>query len=219
MSRFKLGLLSILVVLAVGAVASASASAGPLHYYHAGGTKLTEGASLKITSLGGLQRLQGVAAGAALEIHCGHLDNSGTVVNPSGGGLGTTTATLLYLSCVVRTAVATGCVVLGGMVTAETLGLLEGTNAAPVVKFTPTEAHGETFVEIMLESCSLKALNTTFKVQGSALGKINNTTSGITVKEVKGSSSMLKFAGNEAGLEGEEDIVEMEGGGKLEVKE
>ena len=30
---------------------------------------------------------------------------------------------------------------------------------------------------------------------------------------------MLKFAGNEAGLTGEEDIVEMEGGGKLEIKE
>lgn len=216
MSRLKLILLSALSVLVVSAVASTTASATePLHYYNSSGVKLTA-APLLIDATGPTQVLKGVAGGLNIEITCSALDSHGTIDNPTGGGAGLGLVGLLYLGCTVLPATLE-CKIPEKMISTSVNSLLIGTVAVPLALFTPDPA-GASFVKIKFEGCKNAGLNTEFPVEGSALGKILNTTSQIKVEEVKGSASMLKFGGGEAGLTGTE-TVEMTGGGKIEVKE
>ena len=185
-----------------------------MHWY-AEGVKLTEETALSTTSVSGKQVVTGVVSGLTLKITCEHVDQSGKVLNPPGGKMGLGLSTLLYLECVV-TPSASKCTVPGGMFTVNASLLLVGTNALPEVEFTPDNSTH--FVEVPLEHCTSGELNKAYPVDGSILGMINNTTSEIAINEVKGSASMLKFAGSEASLAGS-TLVEMEGGGKLEAKE
>lgn len=206
----------VLAAFAVSAIGSASAMAGPLHWYAQGGGKLAAGVPLSITGLGSEnQVLKSEAGGFAITITCPHLDVSGTIINPAGGGAGLALQTLLYLSCAV-TPTTLECKIPEGMITANTLVDLEGTNAEPTVQFLPDG--GTVFVNITFTGCSQSGLNTTYPITGSALGKVNNATSTVTVKEPK-AGSMLKFAGNAASLESGAVEVMMAGGGKIEAKE
>ena len=220
MSKFKLVMLSLLAVFAASAAVSATASAGPLHWYHASGAILPltgEAGALKITSTGGEQLLTATTSGLTIKIKCEHLDNTGELHNGTSStiaGLGL--VTLLYLECIVTPA-GLNCVIPEKMITAPVLVSLIGTNALPEALFLPDNSSH--FVEITFEKCTQAELNKKFPVDGSALGMINNTTSEVTVFEVKGSNSMLFFNGAEASLSGS-DLVLMEGDkSKLEAKE
>jgi hypothetical protein len=126
MSRFRLVLLSLLAVLAVGAVASASASALPnlewevcekgggagtkfsthICNSHLGGTeewewvKQTAGMARSISSLGvGPQKLIGHIGGVAIEIECTEVEDTGTI---EGGKPGKDKGEVIYHGCAIK---------------------------------------------------------------------------------------------------------------------
>ena len=188
---------------------------GFFHLWDINPVVLEEKVPKKFTSHGGLQVLNGTVAGVSVKTLCTKIDDEGTIENPSGGGAGTSVLTQLYLGCTVDPS-SLKCEIPEGMFTVSSAkGVLEGTEAAPIVKFSP--ASGTTFVEVAFTNCANEALNAKYALQGTLLGKITTEPTTFTTKEVKGSASMLKFAGNEAGYEGE-DLVLAEGGGGLTGK-
>lgn len=213
MSRFRLILMGLLAVFAVSAVASASASAGPLHWYSKNGGLIT--GELLINALGGTQLLKSESGGVKVEITCSHLDVHGTLTNPGGTNAGTALLSLLYLACAVGQTTLKKCVIPEEMIHTEVMGVLQGTNTAPTIEFLPPS--GATFVEITFANCENTGFNRAFPVIGTALGKIDNSTSVLLVNEPK-AGSMLKFGGEPASLLGE-STVEMFGGGGIEAKE
>ena len=182
------------------------------HLYELENFLLKEAELLGITSAGGQQVLGATIAGVTVKVVCKKIDNTGTVENPTGGGIGKAKITALYLACGTEPATLK-CAVTGEMFTAPSLhGLLEGSEASPVVKLTPKE--GTTLAEIKLEKCATEALNGTYKVTGSALAKLSsNGSSLLSFKEEK-ASSMLEVGGTKASLEGEDQVI-IEGGGAI----
>lgn len=213
MSRFRLILMGLLAVFAVSAVASASASAGPLHWYSKNGGLIT--GELLINALGGSQLLKTESGGVKVEITCGHLDVHGTLTNPGGANPGSALLLLLYLTCTIGQGTLKKCEIPQEMIHAHIMAVLQGTNTAPTIEFLPLTA--PTFVEITFINCENTGFNKTFPVTGTALGKIDNATSVLLVNEPK-AGSMLKFGGEPASLVGE-STVEMVGGGGIEAKE
>lgn len=213
MSRLRVLCVCLLSAFAVAAVASASATAGPLHWYQ-GGVKLAEGPPLSISGVGGLQSFKDTIAGISIETDCSHLHLQGTITNPAGGGAGTTLSLLLYLGCVVDPT-SLECKIPEAMVHIHVKGVLQGTNAEPRMEVSPQE--GTTFVRVNFEGCKSSGLNGTYEFTGAALAKLNNSTSELEINEPK-AGSMLKFAGTPASLVGS-FVTEMEGGGRLEAKE
>lgn len=214
MSRLKLVLLSLMAVVALSAVATGSASA--TEFFNESGTLISS--ALLIKGLGGTQILKGEpVAGTKVEISCTHLDVHGSINNVSGMGLGL--VLLLYLTCTVIKPAGKGCVVAnGGNIHVPTLHVLAvGTSTAPEIEFAPEG--GTTFVNIVLEKCegAFSGLNgKNLPVTGKAFGQVNNATSEVSVDEVP-PNSHLEFGGLQAEYVGKASL-EMEGGGKIEVK-
>ena len=208
MSRSRLILLGGLVVLLASAAVSASASA--LQYYIKGG-ELIKG-TLLVDGSGGVQIFKGKAAGAAITITCSNSDTHGTGTNTTSPT--SIVESTLFLGCVISGASFAGCLVPEMMITVNLMGVLIGTTAAPGIEFLPPS--GTTLLELQLEKCTREELDKKFPVEGSLLGKVNNTDSSVSIKE-EGEGSMLKFGGNSASFSGE-GKVEMTGGGLLEVK-
>jgi hypothetical protein len=218
MSRSKPILLSGFVTLVVCACISASASAGLMHWYTAGGPKLTESTLLLVTGASGLKYLLGVAAGIVIEIDCKHSSVHGNILNPSGGWAGLGLALLRYYECSVGGgAGTTSCLVSGNEIHMFVTVELEGTNAAPTVQIFPDPDESAPFGSITFDSCTQTGLNRSWPLEGSMLGKINNAMSAIEIDEAK-ASSMLFFANAKARFLGTIELF-MEGGGNLEVKE
>jgi hypothetical protein len=215
MSRWKLVFLSLFAVVAMSAVASASASA--LEFYNSSG-KLIEGL-LPIVSLGGLQRLEGEVAGVKLEIHCKHVHNFGSIHNGIGAGgilMGLGWVILIYLECTIHSPkpkTVEGCVVPGGQIeTAELSELAITQSSKPYIEFAPKT--GTDFVTIPFEGCKNTGLNGGHEVTGLARAEVNNATSEVIAKTGAGE---LDFAGIEARYAGSA-VVEMEGGGAITVE-
>jgi hypothetical protein len=219
MSRWKLIFLSLFAVVAMGAVASASASA--LEFY-VNGTLLNQ--LLQIILLGGLQRLAGEVAGVKLEVHCKHLDGNGSIHNGLGAGsmlMGLGLALFLYLECTVHAPKqknVEGCEVAEEKVATGRIHnfvklltiTLPGTTE-PAIEFTPDG--GTSFVTIEFINCKNTGLNGGHEVTGFADGMVNNATHEVIAKT---GEKELVFAGNEATYEGSA-VVEMVGGGFVEV--
>jgi hypothetical protein len=206
-----------LVVFAISGVASTSASAGSLHWYNEAGTKLSEGVELLVMATGGAQVLKSEAGGVNVTIACAGVDVHGWILNPSGGGAGTTLQLLLYLGCEVEPS-ALLCKIPEKIIHTTVVGVLEGDETLRSIKFSPEPSTAPVFVNIVFEGCKQAGFDGLHPVEGSYLGTINNATSSVTVFEPRNSSSMLKFASNPALLSSGEVEVLMSGGGKIQAE-
>jgi hypothetical protein len=200
-----------LAVFAVGAVASATASA--LEFFNSNGELIL--GLLNVESLGGASRLLGELGGSHVRITCNHVDDNGWIHNGLLNGILTGLGLILalYLSCSLVEPAGTECVVPNIHTLAHGYVItLSGKND---VEFTPAE--GTTFAFINLEVCTkAKSLAGTYEVKGTAIALTNNTTSELEF-EAGAPNNKLKFAGNPAELEGKDQVL-MLGGGKIKVE-
>jgi hypothetical protein len=209
-------LLGLLTVLAVGAVASASASATAVMPAYAG---LANNTHLTIENLktpsSGNAKLEGTLAGLEIEILCSQENGSGYVENSEALGMGHSLGELHYLSCSIKKPAGQGCLVSNSLILVkEVLNLLllhEGSGFY-LVDFSPES--GTTFTSITIDGCTNTSLNNTFKVNGTARGLVNNSNSSVNFSSTTGSK--LTLGGNPATYTDEIQFV-MAGGEALKV--
>jgi hypothetical protein len=195
MSKIRLVLLSLLAVLAMSAVASASASAVMPAFTHPDGSLIT--GSLKVLSTHlGTSVLKMTVAGVAMEIQCTGFHGTGTLENSATKGDGLGLALVHYLECSVTAPAGQGCLVQNHLVHVHShvLLLLSATPGLYNADFTPES--GATFASITIEKCTNTGLNNTFKVNGFAEAMVNNTT--LELEFTNTSGSKLTFGGNPA---------------------
>jgi hypothetical protein len=213
MSRWKLVFLSLFAVVAMSAVAAASASA--LEFYVEGALIAT---LLPVLALGELQTLKGETGGAKIEIGCKHLDGSGSIHNGLGSGsmlMGLGLLSLSYLSCNINSPKPNsvkGCQIPGGTIHTAVKLLTITLGGESAIEFTPDE--GGTFVDVEFINCQNTGLNGEHIVSGLARGMVNNSKHEINTMTGK---EELIFGGNEATYEGSATMT-MEGGGLILVE-
>ena len=215
--KIRTVLLGLLTVLAVGAVASASASATIVHPAYAG---LANNVHLKIENLkvpgySGNTKLGFTLAGLEVEIVCSQEHGSGYVENSEALGMGHSLGELHYLSCSINKPSGQGCLVSNSLILVrEVLNLLllhEGSGFY-LVDFSPES--GNTLTSITIDGCTNTSLNNTFKMNGTLRGLVSNTNSSVKFNSTTGSK--LTLGGNPATYTDEIQYV-MEGGEKLTV--
>jgi hypothetical protein len=179
--------------------------------------KLAEGVAglLAITSQGGKQILRAEVVNVHIEIECQKVDNNGWIENPAGGGNSIGLVLVLYLACTVPKPAAGKCEIPGGSLHVYTNIELSTIGTTPVAIFKPDPAGSTTFVEISFEKCTNGGLNKKFKVEGEAVGLIENATSEV-IFDGGAPNNKLKFGGEEAELEGR-DLILTDGGGGVQV--
>ncbi len=206
MSRLRLILMGLFAVLAVSAVASASASA--LQWY-VNGVLLSGVLEIEAKQLGN-STLKGKIAGVEAEVVCTELETSGTIENGGSPVLGLGLVTVDYKEC--KAEKPTGCTVLHELILSTAkldLGTLSG---KPYALFTP-DPSGSVFTLIPIRTCSEEA---NYTVEGEAVGLVNNANRTIEL-EKGGVNNKLKLGGKEATLVSD-DFVLMKGGGAFEAK-
>ncbi len=206
MSRLGLILMGLFAVLAVSAVASASASA--LQWY-VNGVLLSGVLEIEATQLGE-SVLKGKIAGVAAEVVCKELSDSGTIENGGSPVLGKGLVTVDYKKC--EAPKPAGCSVLNELIVSPAKVDLGTINGEPVALFSP-DPSGGTFTLIPIRSCSEEA---NYTVEGEAVGLVNNAKRTIELDN-KGINNKLKLGGKEAELQSD-DFVLMKGGGAFEAK-
>ena len=235
MSRLRLVMLGLLAAFAVGAVASASASAslewficnkpgGSIWLYtdslctkdSTGKTGawelslLARGTSLNITSSGGPFILKSKTHGIKLEIECSTQTGSGRIENPTGGGNGIDLATIEFKTCTMPKP-GENCMIKEPITTNANTELIT-LGGKTLDLFTPDPA-GQPFAELEILGCTGGAavLNASgYKIQGKTSGAINNSTSTLTFGA---EMDELTFAGEPAGFEGKSTQLTDGGGG------
>ncbi len=235
MSKVKLMLLSVFAVLAMGAVASSSASATVFHFdvceevsatagtnYSslatcvASGTptggkwtkyKIPTGTSLKVDSKTGTEKfvLKTKALTLTVKIECTNETDRGTAENPAGGGAGKDKEVIEFTGCTVPEPAGLGCKVEEPIIAKANTELVEFSGKA-ADEFKP---EGANFTSITFKGCSTTELNKTFTVQGTDTGIALNATSEL---EFTVASSNLTFGGEPATLKGKASVL-MEGNG------
>jgi hypothetical protein len=218
MSRMKLIIVSILIVLAASAVASASVSA--LHWRFQG-ARLPEGQRLNVMSVGGISIFKTKAHGIKIEKECKKELDKGWIENPVGGGNGVDLVTSEFEECEVLKPAGLGCTVKEPIVIKANTELVT-IGGAIWDKFTPDPA-GEPFVVLILENCtgSAAVLNGSYNLEGKTNGKVENSTS--TLKFSATENDELTFAGESETFEGEVETTTaseagMTGGEHIEVE-
>jgi hypothetical protein len=214
MSKIRLILLSLLGVLAAGAVASASASATMPAITDGAGNLITN--HLEITALktgtSPESVLKSKLAGVNIEIVCEHEQVTGWILNTGDHALGFSLAH--YLKCTMPKPAAGNCKIQNELIHVETHVLvLLGGGTGFKQEFHPEK--NPYFTLIVVQSCSNVALNGTFEVNGFAVAEANNTTLELNFTETSGSN--LKFGGNAATYT-DKIKPEMVGGGGLMVE-
>ncbi len=237
MSKVKLMLLSVFAVLAMGAVASSSASATVFHFdvceevsttastnytslatcvasgVPSGGKwtkyKIPTGTSLKVDSKTGAEKfvLKTKALTLTVKIECTNETDRGTAENPAGGGAGKDKEVIEFTGCTVPEPTGLGCKVKEPIVASAITELVEFSGKA-ADEFKP-EVTGGNFTEVTLVGCSNAELNKTFPVKGTDTGIGLNATSEL---EFTVASSGLTFGGEPASLKGKASVL-MEGNG------
>ena len=170
---------------------------------------------LNIESLGSFQVLKSELVGAPVKIECHHVHGGGWIhnglLNSVQSGLGLFLA--LYSSCALVEPTGTGCTVSNSHTLAH--GYVVTVSSKIYVEFTPAE--GITFANLVLENCTNpSSLNGTYPLKGTAFALVDNATSELEFKAGE-PNNKLKFAGNPAELEGNDQVL-MEGGGKIEAR-
>ncbi len=206
MSRLRLILMGLFAVLAVSAVASASASA--LQWY-VNGVLLSGVLKIEATQLGE-SILKGKIAGVAAEVICTKLSDSGTIENGGSPVLGIGLVLVDYKTCTAPK--PAGCSVLNELILSTAKVDLGTKSGKPYALFSP-DPSGSTFTLIPIRGCTEEA---NYLVEGKAVGLVNNARRTLEL-ENKGVNNELKLGGKEAELESD-DFVLMEGGGAFEAK-
>jgi hypothetical protein len=206
MNRTKLLFLSVFAALAVVAIGATSASASTKegHFYR-GGVKLAEGKREKVTSKGGVFKLE-----SSPSLECKNVTDKGWVENPAGGGNGKDEAESITF---------TGCTVINGaacsvtdVVTKEAGKILVSNIPTEVLKlssgafgelFTGPKAE-ETFVELSITGAECAAKGK-YKVKGRTVALANGNKLEFTNPAQEGST--LKLGTNEAKLVGTDEQV------------
>ena len=222
--------LSVFAVLAVSAVASASASAAVQHFdvceeltnsiangfttlgkcvkseLPTGGKwtkyKLPSPTVLNVTSKGTTTfSLKTTALGFTVKIDCTTEKDKGTIKNPTGGGAGEDEDRIEFSGCTVSEPTGEGCTV-DEPIVAEALTVLTEFSAKPADQFKPKG--GANFTEVTLEGCSTAELKKTYAIKGTDIGIALNETSEL---EFTAASSSLTFGGEPATLKGKSQIL------------
>jgi hypothetical protein len=194
MSRMRLILLSLITACAIGAVASASASASPM-YWIKEGAEVKKGERLVAESHGGPYILKGKIAGVNIEIACEKESGKGWIENPVGEVNAIGFDEEDFTKCTVPKPAAGGCKV------HEPIAL--DVDIDPVLKegkiygeLTPDV--GVNLGEIMLEGCVNGALNGASPLSGVLRGlSINGIEEG-TFEFTATSGSEARLGGNPA---------------------
>jgi hypothetical protein len=177
-------------------------------------TKLAENTPTAITGTGtGTSSLTSVIGTINIDITCTTImSNAGTILNPSGGGMGTASGIgLVFTGCTVDSE-GQGCKVKGVTVTdpegrITTAAVLKATAETGMkVSFSPEGASSTKFVELELFGCTTGALNRKYAVTGSATGVEEATASGMPSFDST-SGSALKLGGIAATFTNTTDIT------------
>ncbi len=145
--------------------------------------------------------LKSVAPGPTpIKITCNVESDSGTILNPNGGGAGTSEERIEFKTCTVNEPAGGGCKVKEPII-AEAVDVLELVGGAAQVKFSPV---GVNFTEITLENCINAGLNKAYPVKGTDNGIVRNGTSEI---EFTAATSHLTFGGENATLKGKTVVM------------
>jgi hypothetical protein len=215
MSRIRLVLLSLFAVLAVSAVASASASAVMPAYTNEAGALITGKLEVLTKKVGGNAVLKGTLAGVKVEVLCTEEHGTGWVENSASTGMGLDLALLHYLKCSFVKPPGKLCKVANELVHVQlvhSLLLLGGPTGYLVDFYTDISPN---FTEIVVNGCENVSLNTSYPVAGSARALANNTN--LTLEFTAESGSELTFGGNPATYT-DELKVEMAGGGGIMIE-
>jgi hypothetical protein len=213
MSKIRLVLLGLLTVLAVGAVASASASAAVMPAY----SGLTNNTQLKVETTklagSGAATLKGTLAGIEIVIECTEEHGSGFIINSEELKMGHSLGEIHYLNCTVSKPAGQGCLVFNKLILVpEVLNLLLLQGSGYRVDFSPETP--PTFTVITIDGCTNTSLNNKFKVNGTAAAEVNNANSSLEFSSTSGSN--LTFGGNAATYTDKIQNL-MEGGGAITV--
>jgi predicted regulator of Ras-like GTPase activity (Roadblock/LC7/MglB family) len=240
MSRFRLILLSLLVALVVGVVASASASEPP---DKCGGTVTTapnycveglqlenakgESTSAKVEGTDGVSVLKATVGGVPTEIECKGGKSTGSIKNGASGGVGKSTTNNKFEECKLLT--PTNCKLPTNyeneIQTAELPGALGLTSGRIETKFTEGG-----FADIEIEgkesSCVIAGVGKpkVFEISGTQRCEIDSAnseaeTEALTHKVICNTSGGgLKLGGNKAEMTSEA-TVKLTSGKKWSVKE
>jgi hypothetical protein len=215
MYRPKILGLGLLALLAVGAMASAPASASGPYLYTAGSSEPLMGALELTATQSGTSELKATIAGVAVTIVCeeGHSESmvAENVLTP---GIEHTIGLSIShsLKCGVAKPSGKKCLVENGLTLWHDDILTLTTGGVPRVRYFPLSSIP---ISVSIDSCSIPALNGTFPVTGFIQAIPNNTTS--TLEFTESSGSELTVAGNAATFIGN-FAIEMRGGGALEFK-
>jgi hypothetical protein len=147
------------------------------------------------TTAAAISVLGGSISGVATELQCTTMSGTGTLENT--GTVAKGTGVIAYTGCTVLKPSGKGCKVKGEAI--NTNSLAAETNGAANLKYKP--ASGETFAAIVIEGCTVTALNNTFPVTGSLEGTVTGGTTTTTEAGIT-TQGTLKFGGNKAGLGG-----------------
>jgi hypothetical protein len=214
MVRFKLVLLGLLAVFAVGAVASASASAdscnGGAHFVFC-----TSPGNLPIThelvlGTGSLALFGATLTGAAAKFHCPTIDGHGKIEL-----LGHATGLLYFLNCKMEK--PAGCKLSAAQEAEIVVHYLSVQQSATLTLFTGTGGtSGEEFAAVEVETEAGKtcaAVETgktmqTFPVTGKQMAKTPNGATGKLNQEISTTKaeSVLKMGGNEASFSAKAEV-------------
>jgi hypothetical protein len=230
MSKMRLFLLSLLVVLGVSAVASASTSA--LIWvacirttFGTGSNKfltlsqcqegsgfamgewelvsLPEGVRSEIETNGGPLTLKGELAGAEIEIKAEKEKGLGWIENPVGGGNGLDLDTSELTKVTVLKPAASGCTVKEPLIW-KAKGEAITVGGVIYDKFSPDS--GTSFASVVLENCTPSTLNGTYPIKGEAYALVVNKTSSFTY-DSGAPNNKLKFGGNPAEFTGSTKVA------------
>jgi hypothetical protein len=196
-------IVALAAICALGAVPTASASAAEAHWY-VGGTKVAENTPTAITGTGtGTSSLSATIGTVNITITCTtEMSSGGTILNPTGGGMGTGSKIVLVFSGCTVDSEGQGCVVTTPITTNELTATAETGMKATFSPMSPATK----FTEITLSLCTTGALNRTYPVTGTATGVESPTGSGmLTFNGTSGSA--LKLGGITATFTNTTDVT------------
>jgi len=149
--------IALVAMLALGALfGSASAAAATQHWYgYAGGTPLAQETPTEVTAedAGGVD-IKFLYSGVELDISCNSMSADGSIENPSGGGAGALSGTVLTLDECEVVKPGPECTIPSTLETVELKGEATKFEGVPAIKYSPKEGTVLTTFSITGGGCS-----------------------------------------------------------------